>query len=244
MKVVDLTLAKRLCIRGTATKSLYGSTSLAASKTLSMPPQPAYAAAFCPRARQIHSTPTAKSFGMLTNPFGTIKLKMSKIDHARVAYESCSLQFYEGNKLLEKFKLADNLQSWFHVTVLHIWMYSSQLKTQGPDGKEMCQEVFATLLLDIEIRLTQAGVRTNLDRITSELISIYYGQILAYDEGLSLGSDAVLASALWRNIFDANNEEVTAQDLVKLVEYVRIQLQHLDGKNLLDLNNPVGFLQL
>ncbi|KAI8618323.1 ubiquinol-cytochrome C chaperone-domain-containing protein [Chytriomyces sp. MP71] len=181
---------------------------------------------------------------MLTNPFGTIKQKMSKIDHARVAYEACSLQFYEGNSLLNRFNLGDNLQSWFNVTVLHVWMYSAQLKTLGPEGKEMCQELFATLLLDIEIRLNKAGVRTNIDKITSELISIYYGQILAYDEGLSLGGDGVMAAALWRNIMGADSPDTTAQNIEKLLEYVRVQIQHLDGKDLLDLKNPVGFLPI
>ncbi|KAJ3080216.1 hypothetical protein BCR33DRAFT_679467 [Rhizoclosmatium globosum] len=180
---------------------------------------------------------------MLTNPFGSIKLKMNKIDHARYAYESCSLQFYENNQFMEKFNLPDNLQSWFNVTVLHVWMYSAQLKTLGPEGKEMCQELFATLLLDIEIRLSKAGVRTNLDRITSDLISTYYGQILAYDEGLALGGDAILASALWRNVFQAA-DDVSAQDLKKMVEYVRIQLQHLDGKQLVELGKTIKFLDL
>ncbi|KAJ3026672.1 UNVERIFIED_CONTAM: hypothetical protein HDU68_005258 [Siphonaria sp. JEL0065] len=178
---------------------------------------------------------------MLTNPFGTIKLKMSKIDHARYAYESCSLQFYENNKFMERFNLPDNLQSWFNVTVLHVWMYSAQLKTLGPEGKEMCQELFATLLLDIEIRLNKAGVRTSLDRILSDLISSYYGQILAYDEGLALGGDAVLASALWRNAFQAA-DDVTAEELKEMVEYVRIQLQYLDRKELTDMKNPIKFL--
>ncbi|KAI9341362.1 ubiquinol-cytochrome C chaperone-domain-containing protein [Obelidium mucronatum] len=183
----------------------------------------------------------APNFDMLMNPFGTIKMKMSKIDHARFAYESCSLQFYENNKFMERFNLPDNLQSWFNVTVLHVWMYNAQLKTLGPEGREMCQEIFATLLLDIEIHLNKAGVRTKLDSITSELIGAYYGQILAYDEGLALGGDAVLASALWRNVFQAT-DGVSAQKLLEMVEYVRLQLQHLDGKPLTDLSNPIKFL--
>ncbi|KAJ3058769.1 hypothetical protein HDU98_005159, partial [Podochytrium sp. JEL0797] len=52
--------------------------------------------------RTLHvSRPALSSFDMLTNPFGTIKLKMSKIDHARYAYESCSLQFYENNNFVQ-----------------------------------------------------------------------------------------------------------------------------------------------
>ncbi|KAJ3394975.1 hypothetical protein HDU84_004433 [Entophlyctis sp. JEL0112] len=164
---------------------------------------------------------------------------MNKIDHARAAYESCSLQFYENNEFVKTMGLDDNLQSWFNVTVLHLWMYCAQLKTLGPVGRAMCQEMFSTLLLDIEIRLSKAGVRTQIDKIITDLISLYYGQILAYDEGLALG-DAVLAGALWKNTLAAS-DNVSAQDLKRLVEYVRIQLQHLDGKDLTDMNNLVKF---
>jgi len=40
-------------------------------------------------------------------------------------------------------------------------------------------------------------VRHGLPKIVSDLISSYYGQGLAFDEGVSLG-DPILASALWR----------------------------------------------
>ncbi|KAJ3089095.1 hypothetical protein HK100_007856 [Physocladia obscura] len=179
---------------------------------------------------------------MLTNPFGTIKSKMAKIDHARFAYEICADQFYENNAFLKRFNLEDNLQVWFNVTALHIWILTAQLKTLGPEGRVMCQEIFSTMLLDIEIRLNKAGVRTRINQITSDLISLYYGQQLAYDEGLALG-DAVLASALWRNIF-SSSVEITAQDLKHITEYVRLQLQFLDEKNLVDLDKSVKFLDV
>jgi cytochrome b pre-mRNA-processing protein 3 len=69
---------------------------------------------------------------------------------------------------------------------------------------------------------------------------VYYGNTLAYDEGLARG-DAILASALWRcvikdhptetnfyrNLF-SSNENVDAQALTKMVRYIRHQLTVLD----------------
>ena len=38
--------------------------------------------------------------------------------------------------------------------------------------------------LDVEIKLSQAGVKTRLNGIVSDLVSSYQGQTLAYDEGI------------------------------------------------------------
>ncbi|KAJ3327008.1 hypothetical protein HDU76_012434 [Blyttiomyces sp. JEL0837] len=177
----------------------------------------------------------------MSNPIQFMKWKMERIDNSRHIYEDCALQFHDGNKFMSKYNLPDNFQTWFTITVLHIWMYNTKLRAEGADGKDMKQEIFNTLWLDVELRLSKAGVKMNLGKIVSDLLSSFYGQTLAYDEGLYYG-DAVLAAALWRNVFAA--KDVSAEQLEELVTYVRRQLQHIDSSEVANAKEPPKFLEL
>ena len=53
------------------------------------------------------------------------------------------------------------------------------------------------------------------------------GLLAGYDEGLVKG-DAVLATAVWRNIFKAD-EQVDFRGVAEIVSYMRGVLQGLDG---------------
>jgi hypothetical protein len=76
-------------------------------------------------------------------------------------------------------------------------MFNARLRSEGKEGREMTQEIFEHLWLDIELKLADAGVKHNLSKIVDELLTSFYGQTLAYDEGLCKGNPT-LASALWR----------------------------------------------
>ncbi|KAJ3209800.1 hypothetical protein HK099_008431 [Clydaea vesicula] len=174
---------------------------------------------------------------------------MSRIDDARVAYQSCSDQIeIKSNFFVDELNLIDNFQTWFSITVLHMWILNARLRQEGPAGKEMRQELFNHLWLDVEIQLDKAGARKNVGTLIKGLIDGYYGQTLAYDEGLAKG-DAVLASALYRNVFRANvnsdNKFVNLVELGKLTEYVRLQLQNLENSVRADvLTSRTKFLDL
>lgn len=60
----------------------------------------------------------------------------------------------------------------------------------------------------------------------SNLFQTWRGVILAYDEGLVKG-DAVMASAVWRNIFKAK-EDVDMRHVAAIVSYMRSTLRSLD----------------
>jgi hypothetical protein len=67
--------------------------------------------------------------------------------------------------------------------------------------------MFEHLWLDVELKLSEAGVKHNFSKIVADLLTSYYGQTLAYDEGLYMG-DTFLTSALWRyraeNLYSLN----------------------------------------
>ena len=58
-----------------------------------------------------------------------------------------------------------------------------------------------------------------LNKNLVELQEIFFGSALSYDEGIA-SSDAVLAAALWRNLYGF---EVDARQLEVAVRYVRME---------------------
>ncbi|KAJ3295687.1 hypothetical protein HK104_002405 [Borealophlyctis nickersoniae] len=168
---------------------------------------------------------------------------MHRIDVAREAYEQCSFVFDERQDLVKQFNLPDNFQTWFALTVLHMWMLSTRLRAEGQGGKELRQEVFNHLWLDVEIKLGKAGVNKRVNQIVEDLLGAYYGHTLAYDEGL-YENDAIFGAALWRNMYGAQNN-VTPLQMEALLTYCRRQLQHIENMDRDDvLNGKFKFAEL
>lgn len=68
------------------------------------------------------------------------------------------------------------------------------------------------------------GVRS---KYLKDLFVQWRGLLAAYDEGLFKG-DAVLASAIWRNVFKAN-DETDIRQLAQIVSFMRRSLRSLDS---------------
>jgi cytochrome b pre-mRNA-processing protein 3 len=68
------------------------------------------------------------------------------------------------------------------------------------------------------------GIR---QRYLKDLFVQWRGLLAAYDEGLAKG-DAILAAALWRNVFKAD-ENVDVKNLALVVSYMRRALRGLDS---------------
>ncbi|KAI8811982.1 ubiquinol-cytochrome C chaperone-domain-containing protein, partial [Cladochytrium replicatum] len=171
------------------------------------------------------------------NPVRYMKWRMSKIDTGRGVYEMCSTQCEKQLWLSQDAKLESNFQAWFSLVVLHMWMHGVRLRAEGQPGKDMNQEIVDHLWLDVEIQLSKAGgcVRFKIDSTVQGLLSEYYGQILAYDEGLARG-DGVFSAAIWRYsaIININRSSLfTIQFL--LVSNFRQQLTMLDHTPTSDL---------
>lgn len=72
-------------------------------------------------------------------------------------------------------------------------------------------------------KITSNSVRQNY---LKDLFAQWRAALLSYDEGIVKG-DAVLAAAVWRNIF-SGREDVDFQKLAQVVEYVRSEIRRLD----------------
>ncbi|KAJ3310850.1 hypothetical protein HDV04_004626, partial [Boothiomyces sp. JEL0838] len=166
------------------------------------------------------SLPFPDSLSKALNPVGYVKWKMGVIDAGRTNYEECAQQF---EKL--DLKLPSTFQSWFSVTILHVWMINKRLSLEGELGRDLQKEMINHIWLDAEIKLHQAGVKAKINSIVSDLVGQYQGNTLGYDEGLFYG-DQILAGALWRNIYNCENVEF--EKILNLLTIVRQRLHYLD----------------
>ncbi|XP_031362368.1 ubiquinol-cytochrome c reductase complex assembly factor 1 isoform X2 [Lonchura striata] len=124
-------------------------------------------------------------------------------------------------------QMPDTLNSWFLVAQLHVWMCLVRLKQEGRTGKYMCRYIVHCMWEDVEQRGKVMGINsTVLKEDLKRMVENFYAALFGYDEGI-LCDDRVLASALWRNLFNRNCDDPRHLEL--LVEYVRKQVQHLDA---------------
>ena len=72
--------------------------------------------------------------------------------------------------------------------------------------------------------LSARGVR---NRYLKDLAQQWRGILLSYDEGVIRG-DAVLAGAVWRNVFKGD-EGADVEDVALVTAFLRAQLKYLDG---------------
>lgn len=165
---------------------------------------------------------------MFMHPIKWTRKHMQRTDYAREIYGKCSSQFDERQNMLHYLDMPENFNSWFLFNVLHLWMYNCRMRAEGVEGKEIMQNVFEHLWLDVELKLAEAGAK-RVNGIVQKMVASYYGQLLAYDEGIFKG-DAVLAAALWRNFLDSD-QDITPQKLEQVVIYVRRQLNRVENES-------------
>ncbi|KAF6089743.1 ubiquinol-cytochrome c reductase complex assembly factor 1 [Phyllostomus discolor] len=130
-------------------------------------------------------------------------------------------------------QMPDTFNSWFLITLLHVWMCLVRMKQEGRTGKYMCRIIVHFMWEDVEQRGRVMGVNPYiLKKNMMIMTNNFYAAILGYDEGL-LSDDHGLAAALWRMFFNQKCEDPRQLEL--LVEYVRKQIQYLDSMNGEDL---------
>ncbi|KAI9796637.1 MAG: Protein cbp3, mitochondrial [Piccolia ochrophora] len=127
--------------------------------------------------------------------------------------------------------LTPTFNTWAQITALHMYLLTARLRclprtTVGPWQQHLLDHFFA----DAEARMVErhnmvAGMMVT--RYLKDLHEQYRGAVVAYDEGVCRG-DAVLAAALWRNLW-GGVEDLDVVALAEVVEYVRRGLTMMDG---------------
>lgn len=158
------------------------------------------------------------------HPFQWMKARMTQITFARDAYLECA----DSLRLApSQCQLGDTFQSWFAVTTLHMWMLHARLRGEGEMGRQMYSGMVEHFWVDTEKKLHDAGVKHRVSSIMKELVDFFHGAGLAYDEGIHY-DDRVLATALWRNVFNGSPNTLPSQ-VYPLLEHTRYQLQRLEN---------------
>jgi cytochrome b pre-mRNA-processing protein 3 len=132
--------------------------------------------------------------------------------------------------LYADFKLPPTFSTWSQVTMLHMYLIYARLRNLDRDLARSWQAQLADhFFFDAEERMdVNHGIssRALRHKYLKDLFVQWRGIIAAYDEGLVKG-DAVLASALWRNLFKGR-EDVDLRDLAAIVSWMRLSLKMLD----------------
>lgn len=102
--------------------------------------------------------------------------------------------------------LPPSFQTWFSLTTLHVWLLSVRFRSLPPPlGRTYVQELINHMFIDVELRIRGPYAVTQgrlIKGYMNDMLEQYHGACAAYDEGLVRG-DAVLAAAVWRNVFGA-----------------------------------------
>ncbi|XP_008696380.1 ubiquinol-cytochrome-c reductase complex assembly factor 1 isoform X2 [Ursus americanus] len=164
---------------------------------------------------------------------GPLKYSKWKIKIAALRMYTSCVEKTDFEEFFLRCQMPDTFNSWFLITLLHVWMCLVRMKQEGRSGKYMCRIIVHFMWEDVEQRGRVMGVNSYILKKNMILMTNnFYAAILGYDEGI-LSDDHGLAAALWRTFFNQKCEDPRHLEL--LVEYVRKQMQYLDSMNGEDL---------
>ncbi|KAM3073618.1 hypothetical protein ACMFMG_004497 [Clarireedia jacksonii] len=154
----------------------------------------------------------------------------------------------------EELGLKPTFSTWSQVTMLHLYLLTVRFRCfSSADSQIWQQHLIDHFFYDAEAKMVanhNMHARGTRNKYLKDMFIQWRGLLAAYDEGLVKG-DAVLAGAVWRNVFKAN-EDVDIVGLATIVSYMRGVLQGLDGLKdeelmlggYLEFSNPKDELEL
>jgi cytochrome b pre-mRNA-processing protein 3 len=119
--------------------------------------------------------------------------------------------------------------TWAQVMFVHMWLLTVRFRCFPKEYvKQWDQHLLDHFFYAAEDRMAtwhRMSSRSVRNRYLKDLWTQWRGVILSYDEGLVKG-DAVLATAVWRNLFNAS-DTVNVADLATITEYMLKELKTL-----------------
>ena len=127
--------------------------------------------------------------------------------------------------------LSPTFSTWSQVTMLHMYvLFARYRKFSAAEATLWQQHLLDHFFYDAENRMAvyhNMHARSTRNKYLKDMFIQWRGLLAAYDEGIAKG-DAVLASAVWRNVFKAS-EGVDLKALAYIVSYMRRLLSGLDA---------------
>ncbi|ODA80065.1 hypothetical protein RJ55_03023 [Drechmeria coniospora] len=128
------------------------------------------------------------------------------------------------------FKLQPSFSTWSHVTMLHLYLVNARVRMLDADAyRNWQQQLIDHFFFECEKKMhldhgiTSSALR---QRYLKDIFIQWRGLLLAYDEGLIKG-DAILASAIWRNLFKGS-PDADPRALLAIVGWMRASLAALE----------------
>ncbi|KAL9602918.1 MAG: hypothetical protein Q9179_002388 [Wetmoreana sp. 5 TL-2023] len=131
----------------------------------------------------------------------------------------------------EDLGLKATFNNWTQITFLHMYILTVRLRafppSHAPVWHQQLLDHFFYSAEDRMVREHNIAARSIRNNYLKDLFVQWRGLLAGYDEGLVKG-DAVLAAAVWRNVFAAR-EDVDFRGLGQVVSYLRGVLKGLEG---------------
>ncbi|PHH84744.1 hypothetical protein CDD83_1466 [Cordyceps sp. RAO-2017] len=128
------------------------------------------------------------------------------------------------------FQLRPSFSTWSHVTMLHLYLLNARVRCLEREAYRGWQQQLVDHFfyecekkMHLDHNITSSALR---QRYLKDIFVQWRGLLLAYDEGLVKG-DAVLASAVWRNLFKGA-PDVDPRALLAVVGWMRAALAALE----------------
>ncbi|KAL9603481.1 MAG: hypothetical protein Q9219_001168 [cf. Caloplaca sp. 3 TL-2023] len=131
----------------------------------------------------------------------------------------------------ESLGLTPTFNNWAQITFLHMYILTVRLRafpaSAASSWHQHLLDHFFYAAEDRMVREHNVYSRMIRNKYLKDLFTQWRGVLAAYDEGLLKG-DAVLATAVWRNIF-SGREDLDMKGLGAVVSYTRGVLKGLEG---------------
>ncbi|SPO01132.1 related to CBP3 - required for assembly of cytochrome bc1 complex [Cephalotrichum gorgonifer] len=138
----------------------------------------------------------------------------------------------------ELLDLPPTFSTWSQVTMLRMYILVARARCLEPEAykswyRQLLDHFFfdCERLMDVNHGMTSSAAR---QRFLKDLFVQWRGLLAAYDEGLAKG-DAVLASAVWRNLYKGRVEGVDFKKVAGVVSYIRASLWDLERRSDADI---------
>jgi cytochrome b pre-mRNA-processing protein 3 len=135
--------------------------------------------------------------------------------------------------------LPPTFSTWSQITFLHLYVIVTQLRAVLESESEFQNyhryliEHFSREAEDKMVLLHNLNAQGIRSRYLKDLLLQWRGILVSYDEGLVKG-DAVLASAIWRNLFRAD-EDVDWVKVAQVVAFLRLAVRKVGSMTMDDL---------
>lgn len=144
---------------------------------------------------------------------------------------NCPIEHHSNSAIRTDLGLAPTFSTWAQITFLHMYILTVRLRAfpaaHAPSWHQHLLDHFFYAAEDRLVRDHNIQARSLRNKYLKDLFTQWRGLLAGYDEGLVKG-DAVLATAVWRNVF-GGKEDVDLVGLGEVVSYMRGVLKGLDG---------------